>query len=199
MQLRTSVETTARDVRYALRALRSSPGFTAIALSLLALGIGANAAIFSVVSAVLLRPLPFPEPDRVVFLWADLSAVGGPERLEVAPADYVAWNQRNRSFSGMAAFSMENYNLTGAGRPEKISGVRAAGSFFTVLGMQPILGRSLTVADDQPDAPAVAVLDERVWRSSFAGDAAVVGRTIYLNGVPRTVVGVDHSVAFVTE
>ena len=190
MQLRTTVETAALDVRHALRALRSSPGFTAIALSLLALGIGANTAIFSVVSAVLLRPLPFPEPDRVVFLWANLSAVGGSERLEVAPADYVAWNQRNRSFSGMAAFSLENYNLTGAGRPEKITGVRAAGSFFSVLGMQPILGRSLTVADDQPDAAAVAVLDERVWRSSFAGDAGVVGRTIYLNGIPRTVVGV---------
>jgi putative ABC transport system permease protein len=190
MQFRTSVETAARDVRHALRALRLSRGFTAIALSLLALGIGANTAIFSVVSAVLLRPLPFPEPDRVVFLWANLSAVGGPERLEVAPADYAAWNERNHSFSGMAAFSMENYNLTGAGRPEKITGVRAAGSFFTVLGMQPILGRSLTVADDQPDAAAVAVLDERVWRSGFAGDTGVVGRTIYLNGIPRTVVGV---------
>ena len=183
-------ETAIRDIRHALRALRSSPGFTAVAVAMLALGIGANTAIFSVVSAVLLRPLPFPEPDRLVFLWANLSAVGGPARLEVSPGDYVSWTERNRSFSDAAAFAVENYNLTGAGDPDKVTGVKATGRFFSVLGMQPILGRTLTEGDDQPDAAPVVVLDERLWRSRFAADSTLVGRTIRLNGLPRTVVGI---------
>jgi putative ABC transport system permease protein len=190
MQLRTSVETTARDVRHALRALRSSPGFTAIALSLLALGIGANTAIFSVVSAVLLRPLPYPEPDRVVLLWTDFTRVGGPSRSEVSPGDYVSWSERNRSFTGVAGYSLEKYNLTGSGDPDKFTGARTSGNLLTVLGMQPLLGRTLTSEDDRADAPAVVVVDERVWRSRFAADPGVVGRTVRLNNIPHTVVGV---------
>src|SRR6476646_9312455 len=107
-------ETAIRDVRHALRALRSSPGFTAVALALLALGIGANTAIFSVVSAVLLRPLPFPEPNRVVLLWEDMTAIGGPARVEASPGDYVSWSERSRSFTGVAGFGLDKYNLTGA-------------------------------------------------------------------------------------
>src|SRR6187200_3163749 len=91
-----------RDVRHALRALRSSPGFSLVAVAMLARGIGANTAIFSVVSAVLLRPLPFPQPERVVLLWEDLTAVGGPARVEASPGDYVSWSERNRSFTGVA-------------------------------------------------------------------------------------------------
>jgi len=190
MQLRTTVETAARDVRHALRALRLSPGFTVIAVVMLALGIGANTAIFSVVSAVLLRPLPFPEPDRLVFLWENLTAFGGPARVEASPGDYAAWRDRNRSFTGVAVFGISTYNLTGQGDPDKLTGARASGNLFTVLGTQPLLGRTLTAADDRPDAPAVVVLDDRVWRSRFAADPGVVGRTIHLNGEPRTVVGV---------
>jgi len=182
--------TTIRDVRHALRALRSTPGFTAVALALLALGIGANTAIFSVVSAVLLRPLPFPEPDRVVLLWEDMTAVGGPARVEASPGDYVSWSERNRSFSGVAGYGVDQYSLTGVGDPDKLTAARTSGNLFAVLGMQPLLGRTLTSDDDRPDAPAVAVLDERAWRSRFAADADVVGRTIRLNGVPHTVVGV---------
>ena len=182
--------TTIRDIRHALRALRSSPGFTAVAAALLALGIGANTAIFSVVSAVLLRPLPFPEPDRVVLLWEDLTAVGGPARVEASPGDYVAWSERNRSFTGVAGYALDKYNLTGAGDPDKLTGARTSGNLFAVLGTQPLVGRILTSEDDRADASAVVVLDERAWRSRFAADPGVVGRTIRLNGAPHTVVGV---------
>jgi len=181
---------TIRDVRHALRALRSSPGFTAVALALVALGIGANTAIFSVVSAVLLRPLPFPEPERLVLLWENMTAVGGPARVEASPGDYVSWSERNRSFTGVAGYGLDKYTLTGAGDPDKLTGARTSGNLFSVLGVQPLLGRTLTSDDDRADAPAVVLLDERVWRSRFAADAGVVGRTVRLNGVPHSVVGV---------
>jgi predicted permease len=190
MQIRTALETAAQDVRYALRTLRSSPGFTAVAVMMLALGIGANTAIFSAVSAVLLRPLPFPEPERLVLLWEDMTARGGPARVEVSPGDYFSWSERNRSFAGVAGYSIENYNLTGTGDPGKYTGVRTTGNLFAVLGMQPLLGRTLTAADERPDAPPVVVLDERVWRSRFAADPAVVGQTVRLNGLPHTVAGI---------
>ena len=190
MQLRTSLETAAQDIRYALRTLRSSPGFTAVAVTMLALGIGANTAIFSAVSAVLLRPLPFPEPGRLVFLWENFTAGGGPPRAEVSPGDYASWSARNRSFTGVAGYAINNYNLTGSGEPGKFTGVRTTGNLFAVLGTQPLLGRALMEADDRPDAPPVVVIDERAWRARFAADPAVVGRTIRLNGLPHTVVGV---------
>jgi predicted permease len=183
-------ETLSRDIGYALRTLRASPGFTAVAVAMLALGIGANTAIFSVVSAVLLRPLPFPAPERLVLLWEDMSAVGGPTRVEVSPGDYVSWAERNRSFAGVAGFSLDKFNLTSAGDPDKLTGVRTSGNLFAVLGSQPLLGRALTVGDERPDAEPVVVLDERAWRSRFAADPGVVGRTIHLNGLPHTVVGV---------
>ena len=190
MQLRTALETASQDVRYALRTLRASPGFTAVAAAMLALGIGANTAIFSAVSAVLLEPLPFPEPDRLVLLWENMTARGGPPRVEVSPGDYASWSQRHRSFTGVAGYAIDNYNLTGTGEPGKYTGVRTTGNLFAVLGMQPLLGRTLTAADERPDAPPVVVLDERVWRSRFAADPAIVGRTIRLNDLPHTVAGI---------
>jgi putative ABC transport system permease protein len=190
MPLWTWWDAAVRDVRFALRTLQSSPGFTAIAVTMLALSIGANTAIFSVVSAVLLRPLPFPEPDRLVLLWENFSAVGGPTRVEASPGDYVSWSERNRSFVGVAGYSLDKFNLTGAGDPEKLTGVRTSGNLFAVLGTQPLLGRVLTAGDEQPEAGPVVVLDERAWRSRFAGDPGVVGRTIHLNGLPHTVVGI---------
>jgi predicted permease len=190
MHLRTALETAVQDVRYALRTLRSSAGFTAVAVTMLALGIGANTAIFSAVSAVLLRPLPFPEPDRLVLLWENMTARGGPPRVEVSPGDYASWSRRNRSFAGVAGYAIDNYNLTGTGEPGKYTGVRTTGNLFAVLGMQPLFGRTLTTADERPDAPPVVVLDERVWRSRFAADPAIVGRTVRLNGLPHTVAGI---------
>src|SRR5690349_531415 len=190
MRTQMLFERTRQDVRYAARTLRASPGFTVVALLMLALGIGANTAIFSVVSAVLLRPLPFPEPQRLVLLWENFSALGGPARSEVSPADYAAWKERSHSFADVAMFGTTTYNLTGQGEPDKLSGVWTTANLFTVLGMQPILGRTLQPADDAPDAAPVVVIDERLWRSHFGGDPNLVGREIQLNGLAHTVVGI---------
>ena len=184
------VETTRQDLRYALRMLRKSPGFAAAAILTLALGIGANTAIFSLVRAVLLRPLPFPEPDRLTVLWDDMRARGGPSDVNPAPADYVIWKSGSRSFTDIAALTPTTYNLTGSGEPQKLSGIRTTANLFTVLGMQALLGRTLTAADDLPGATPTAVLGEGLWRSRFGADPGIVGRTINLNGLIYTVVGV---------
>jgi putative ABC transport system permease protein len=186
------VEKTMQDLRYALRMLVKTPGFSAVAIVTLALGIGANTAVFSLVSAVLLRSLPFPEANRLVLLWDDVSAPtnGRFSLTEPTPADYKDWKAQSRSFSGMAAMMQATYNLTGTAEPHKVEGIRTTANLFSVLGMQPLAGRMLTEADDQPDANAVVVLDARLWRSVFGGDPGVVGRTILLNGLPHTVVGV---------
>jgi predicted permease len=184
------VEKTMHDLRYAVRMLVKTPGFSLVAIVTLALGIGANTAIFSLVSAVLLRPLPFPEPDRLVLVWDDASSIGGPPITESSPADYAAWKEQSRSFADMAAMTDATYNLTGTGEPQKLAGVRTTANVFAVLRMQPIVGRTLMPDDDRPDANAVVVLDARVWRSQFGGDPGVVGRTILLNGLPHIVVGV---------
>src|SRR5215831_9126788 len=135
------IESVVQDLNYAFRMLSHSFGFTLVAVVILALGIGANSAIFSLVSAVLLRPLPFPEADRLVLLWDDFSALRGPSRSEASPADYVDWRERSRSFADMAAFIDDTFNLTGSGDPEKLAGVRTTANLFLVLGMQPLLGR----------------------------------------------------------
>jgi putative ABC transport system permease protein len=188
--MKTWLESLGHDVRYGVRGLRKSPGFGAAAVVLLALGIGANTAIFSLVRAVVLRPLPFPDPDRLVLLWDDLTARRGPDRVNPTPADFVAWKEQSRSFSDMAAFIPETYNLTGTGEPEKLSGVRTTANVFALLGMQPVLGRTLDPADERPDAAPVVVVSERLWRARFGADLNLIGRTIALNGMNHTVVGV---------
>src|SRR5215469_11862657 len=118
------VETTMQDLRYAVRMLIKTPGFSIVAIMTLALGIGANTAVFSLVSTVLLRPLPFPQPDRLVLVWDDVSALGGPYSLtEPTPADYAAWKEQSRSFTDMAAMTPAMYNLTGVGQPQKLDGI----------------------------------------------------------------------------
>jgi predicted permease len=179
-----------QDIRYSVRTLSKSPGFTLVAITLLALGIGANTAIFSLVSAVLLRPLPFPEPDRLVLVWDDFSSRGAPSRVEPTPADYVAWKAQSQSFADMAMLVAATYNLTGAGDPDKLAGIRTTANLFEVLGMQPLAGRTLMPSDEQSDATPGVVIDERLWRSRFGGDPGVVGRAISLNGLAHTVVGV---------
>jgi putative ABC transport system permease protein len=188
------VEKTMQDLRYAARVLVKTPGFSIVAIVTLALGIGANTAVFSLVSTVLLQPLPFPQPDRLMLVWDDVSSLGGPYSLtEPTPADYAAWKEQSRSFTDMAAMTQATYNLTGIAAPQKLEGLRTTANVFNVLGMQPIVGRTLTPDDDRPDANGVVVLDARVWRSLFGGDSGVVGRTVLLNGLPHTVVGVVPS------
>ncbi len=179
-----------QDVRYALRTLRSAPGFTAVAVVILALGIGANTAIFSLVSATVLRPLPFPDPDRLVMVFDDFRPVGGPERAEPSLADYRDWRDHSASFDALAAYLPVSYNLTGGGEPERLAGARVTTNLFGALGLQPVLGRVFSGDDEGPDALPVAVVSTALWQRRFGADPGLIGRTITLDGLQRTVVGV---------
>jgi putative ABC transport system permease protein len=185
-----SLDSLRQDLRYALRNLRGSPGFTAIAILTLALGIGANTAIFSLVSAVLLKPLPFVEPSRLVLLWEDFTAIKGPPRVEPSAATVVEWKRRTTSYDGIAMLVTQPYNLTGEGEPERLQGVRTDTNLFALLGLRPILGRAFVAEDEGADAPPVVVLSERLWARRFAADPALIGKTIVLDGLARTVIGV---------
>jgi predicted permease len=182
-----------QDIRYALRTLRGTPGFTIIAVTVFALTVGANTAVFSLLSAVVLRPLPFPDPDRLVLLWEDFSARGGPTRVEPSPADFRDWKKQSASFTDVAAFVTASYNLTESGPPEKLAAIETTANLFEVLDIEPIVGRALRSEDDAADAPPVVVLSDRIWRSRFGADRSIVGHTIVLNGLARTVVGVIPS------
>ena len=188
-----SLESIAGDVGYACRTLRRSRGFSAMAIAILALGIGGSTAMFSLVNAVLLRPLPFPEPDRLVVLWEDFAATGaagGLTHVEPAPANYVEWRTRSRSFTGMAGLERRIYNLTGDGEPEKLVGLRTTGNLFSLLGMRALIGRTLSPEDERADAGPVVVIAERLWRQRFGSDPGLLGRSLRLNGLAHTVVGV---------
>jgi predicted permease len=179
-----------QDLFQALRAFRRHPGFTLVAVSTIALGIAAAGAIWSVVDAVLVRPLPFSEPERLVFVWETMPA-RGVDRNVVGPANLLRWRERARSFSGLAGFIRFETNLDGAfGEAERIPAGFTMGNLFTVLGARPLLGRTLLESDSAPGAPDVVVLTEGYWRRRFGGDPQAVGRTLRLNGVTNTIVGV---------
>jgi putative ABC transport system permease protein len=176
------------DVRYALRVLRKTPLFTAIVIVTLALGIGANTAAFSVVNGVLLAPLPYRQADRLVELWESLPDV---DRIMIAYPDFVDWKARNRVFEDIALYSPYGGKANTSGDVPRQLGVgTATANLFRLLGVKPILGRGFLPGDDQPGAAAVALLGASYWRSEFAGDAAVLGRVISLDGEPYRIVGV---------
>src|SRR5437868_5723078 len=180
----------AHDLRYGLRLLAKSPGFTAIALLTLTLGIGATAAIFSVVNAVLLRPLPYREPERLVSVFEDASEVGFP-RNTPAPGNYTEWKKQRQTFEDVAAMTEGDYNLTGRqGEPEKLGGVAATQNLFSVLGTKPIVGRVFAPEEDRPGAERVALISYRLWRRRFGGDPKLVGQEILLNNQKYSVLGV---------
>jgi putative ABC transport system permease protein len=183
------METLIKDIRYGVRGLLKRPGFTAIALITLALGIGANTAIFSVVNAVLLRPLPFRDPDQLVIVWEDATFAGFP-RNTPAPANYVDWKTQNQSFVDMAASHETSFNLTGDGEPERVAAYSVSSNFFPLFGVQPLLGRSFSDGEDRPGANKVAVLSYSLWQSRYGGDRQILNRDIQLNGEKHTVVGV---------
>ena len=183
------METIIKDIRYGVRGLLKRPGFTAIALITLALGIGANTAIFSVVNAVLLRPLPFQNPEELVIVWEDATFAGFP-RNTPAPANYVDWKTQNQSFADMAASHETSFNLTGDGEPERVSAYSVTANFFPLLGVQPLLGRSFLAGEDRPGANKVAVLSYSLWQSRYGGDRNILNRDILLNGEKHSVVGV---------
>ncbi|HJQ22317.1 MAG TPA: ABC transporter permease [Blastocatellia bacterium] len=183
------MESLIRDVRFAVRTMMKKPGFTAVAVIIMALGIGANTAIFSLVRAVLLRPLPFADPDRLVMVWEDASYVGFPKNTP-APGNFADWRARNDVFEAMAAFRFFDFNLTGDGPPDKIYAYGVTSEFFPVLGVQPALGRVFTAEEDRPEAGNVAIISYPLWQSRYGGDAGIVGRDILLNDTKYTVVGV---------
>ncbi len=178
-----------QDLRYAVRLQRKNPGFTIVALIALALGIGANTAIFSVVNTVLLRPLPYKDPQRLVMVWEDASKHGYP-RDTPAAANFVDWRDQSTVFEGMAAIADESFNLIGTGDPERIEGRRVNANLFSLLGVEPQLGRTFTPEEDQPGANRVALLSYALWQRRFGGDNAIVGKTLNLNGETHTIVGV---------
>ena len=183
------METIVRDARFALRTMVRKPGFTVVALIIIALGIGANTAIFSLVRAVMLRPLPFVDPDRLVMVWEDASFANFPKNTP-APANYVDWKSRNEVFEDMAAIRILDFNLTGDGEPEKLYAYGVTANFFSVLGVEPLIGRSIGEDDDRPEAPKVAVIGYPLWQSRYGGDRGIVGRDILLDDEKRTVIGV---------
>jgi putative ABC transport system permease protein len=177
-----------RDLRYAARSLLRTPGFTIVAVAVLALGIGATSAIFSLVSAMWLKPLPFADVERVVSIWIDQSSGGGPARGEITPAYYADWHERAQSFEEMAPVVPGTMNLTGdGGDPERLSAVRSTPNLFATIGLAPIVGRTFAPDDDRSEA---VVVSEGFWLRRLGGDPAVVGRAITLDGVPHEVVGV---------
>ena len=171
------------DLSLALRNMFRRPGFAVVAISLLALGAGANAAVFSVVRGVLLRPLPFPEPDRLVAFWPDVF---------VSNEEIDHWRSRTRSFEQIAAISPGWLMglVAESGEPIKVTGGRVSDNMFQALGARPVVGRTIEPGDSRPGAPAVAVLAHHLWRSRFNGDPQVIGRSIHLDGQPHTIVGV---------
>jgi putative ABC transport system permease protein len=179
-----------RDIRYALRSWRRAPGPIAAAMAALALGIGANTAIFSIVSGVLLRPLPYQNPGRLVMVWQDMRARGGPQRDWISPGLFVEWRQRGTMFEHIAAVRGWAPNLTGIDEPERLRGAAVSPAYFDALGVAPLKGRTFTAADDVPNGPPVAIVSDALWARLFDRDPALVGRTIALDGQATTVVGI---------
>jgi len=179
------------DIRYALRLWSRSPGFTAVAVLTLALGIGANTTMFSVVNSTVLRELPFADPDRLVGVWQ--SPVSDPRNLNIVSLpNYRDWLQRSRSFAHLALFDSagRGYNLSGGSEPEQVAGVRVTASFFDVLGVRPALGRTFSRDEERPGRDRVVVLSHGLWTRRYGADPSVVGRAIRMDGEAYVVVGV---------
>ena len=177
-----------RDLRYGARILAKSPGFTLVAILTLALGIGANSAIFSVINAVLIRPLAYPDPDRLVQLWETEAAPG---QYPFAGPDYLDWQSQNQTLAGTSLFTWpQGFNVSGEGEPEQASVRKTQANFFTVLGVQPLLGRAFRKGEDQAGQDRVAVLSYGFWQRHFGGQKDAVGRSLELDGEEYAVVGV---------
>jgi putative ABC transport system permease protein len=177
------------DLRYALRQLAKSPGFTVVAVLTLALGIGANTAVFSLINALLVRPLPYQQPSRLVLIWERFAAMGL-ERIPVSPAEYLDLEKDFKSSTDLAAFTFERLNLGGGDVPERISGAAVSSSLFPLLGVEPIKGRTFAREEQGHGHDDVIVISERLWERRFNSDPALVGKSLLLNGRNYTVIGV---------
>ncbi|HVG39303.1 MAG TPA: ABC transporter permease, partial [Pyrinomonadaceae bacterium] len=185
------------DLRYGARMMRQRPGFTFIAVLVLALGVGANTAIFSVVNAVLLRPLPVKDAERVV-VPVSTNPERGFDSASVSYGDFLDW-QREEVFERVAVYQFRDYDLTQSGEPERVRGLAASGDFFSILGTQPMLGRVLAPDDYAAGGADVAVISEGLWRRRFGSDRALLDRTITLSGRQYAVLGVVPDIKFTPE
>ena len=183
------MESLRSDITYALRNLWKRPGFTLIAVLTLAIGIGANTAIFSAINALLLKPLPFPELDRVVTIWDSMPS-RGVDRNEVSVANYLDWQAQSQSYEQLALYRWWSANISAIDPPERIQGFLVTANFFDALGMKPIMGRNFMAEENQPGKDAVAIITHSLWQRRFGGDPNILNKTITVNSVVRTVVGV---------
>jgi putative ABC transport system permease protein len=182
------VEDVVRDVRHMGRGLRRSPGFAITVMLTLALGIGGNTAIFSIVDQLLLRPLPYPNGEQLLTIYESFGPAAS--RNVVSPANWLDWQRQSRTLQGLAAWRTRRLTLTGVGEPAQLNVQLVSAEFFPLLGVKPLLGRTLSDADDRPDAPPVVVLSHQLWQRRFAGDANVIGRLVQLNDRPAEIIGV---------
>ena len=178
-----------KDIKYGARVLWKAPGFTAVAVVALALGVAANTAIFSVVQAVLLNPLPYRDSSRIVTVWEHNRQRDNRQNV-INPGNFMGWREQSTSFEEMAAYYDDQRNLTGAGDPVEVIVQNATPNLFTILGADPIMGRGMTADDARPEAPPVVVISHQLWQSRLGGRTDIVNRTVNLNGAPVTVVGV---------
>jgi putative ABC transport system permease protein len=177
------------DLRFAFRQLLKDPGFTAVAVLTLALGIGANTAIFSVVNAVLLRPLPYEQSDRLVWIWENNLSKNIPIN-PASPGNFNDWRDQSQAFETLSAWEGENFNLTGGGEPERVLGAKAFANFFAVLRVQPILGRSFLPDEDRAGANPVALLSHGLWQRRFGGDTNILGKSLTVDGRSFVIIGI---------
>src|SRR5882762_1514510 len=185
-----SIETFLMDIRHGLRMLRQSPGFTAVAVLTLALGIGANTAIFSYINAWMIKPLPYPQADRLMVFQSHDKKKGWTRNDLTSTASFLDFQKQNTSFEQTALWTGWNFNLTGDGAPALVEGGRVSWNYFDTLGAKPVLGRTFTPDEDRPGAGRVAILGQGLWLSRFAGDRKIIGRIITIDGEPYAVVGV---------
>ncbi len=169
------------DFRYAFRTLRRSMGFTIAAATTLAIGVGANTAIFSVVNGILLEPLPFPDADRLTSVWHAAPGLGY-DRIGMSPGIFTEYRDQVSAFENIGLYVASQSNLTGDGEPERVRTVTASRSLFDVLGVNPTYGRLFAAAEEVPNAPNVALISERLWERRFGSDPSVVGKTIQVSG-----------------
>ncbi|MGA9645107.1 MAG: ABC transporter permease, partial [Candidatus Korobacteraceae bacterium] len=181
------MHTILHDLRYALRQLRKSPGFTLVAVLTLALGIGANTAVFSAMDGVLLRPLPYHQSSRLMLV-SETESVAPKDELGVAAQEFLDYRDQNQSFSDVAAFQSDGFNLTGGGEPLRIRAARISASAFPTLGVSPMMGRAFTAEEDRSGSDNVVELSYSLWQRQYHGDPNILGRTIKLDEKPYIVI-----------
>jgi predicted permease len=181
------LETLVRGIRFGLRRLRKSPGFTAITILTLALGVGANVAVFSIVEGVLLKPLPYPKPEQLVGVWQGILTQS---RIQLGPSEYFIYRDQGRAFQDVGLYEDDSVSMTGMGEPEQVRALDVTQGVLPILGIPPMFGRWFSQQDDSPGSPGTVVLDYSFWQRKFGGDREVIGRTITLDGQVRQIIGV---------